>query len=155
MNFLKASLQINVFEECRKIEISHMLESELPKFSIFIWIHSCMISRMLVSSIVSEPYIISLICQHKSWSFVLVINKEGIRWVKKSMLKNDRLKTCSDLSIFLLNSKHLQNISIFSFHKMLLNWIFVVLAILNEWIFSFCVNTLNCNSQKWNRNYQG
>ena len=68
-----------------------MLEGELPKLGIFIWVHGGVVSRMLVSSVVSEPDIIPFIGEHKPRSLILIINEEGITGVKQPMLHNDGL----------------------------------------------------------------
>ena len=68
-----------------------MLEGELPKLGIFIWVHGGVVSRMLVSSVVSEPDIIPFIGEHEPRSLILIINEEGITGVKQAMLHNDGL----------------------------------------------------------------
>lgn len=78
VNFLSSN-GIDILEDSRKIVVSHMLEGELPKFFVFIRVVFGMVARMLVTSAITEPYIISAIGKHKAWSFILIIDKPSIR----------------------------------------------------------------------------
>lgn len=56
-----------------------MLEGELPKLFVFVGIVPGVVAGVFVASAVAKPNIISLIGKHESWSFVLVVDKPGIR----------------------------------------------------------------------------
>jgi hypothetical protein len=114
-----------------------MLEGKLPEFSVFVGVHGGMVSRMFVSSVVSKPYIIPFVGQHKPWGLIFIINEECVAGVKQSMLQNDGLETRSDYCVFFLNSEHPKYVSIFGFYKVLLDRVFIVLAIVNEGVFGF------------------
>ena len=86
MNFGEVSFEINVLEKSGKIVIGHVLEGEVPEFSIFVWVHGCVVSRVLVTSVVSQPHIISLIGQHKGRSFILVVDDEGVAGIEQTVL---------------------------------------------------------------------
>lgn len=77
---------VYVGKESGKVEICHMLETELPKLFVFVRIVFCMISGMFVSSVISKPDIVASICEDKGWSFVFIIDQPGVRTIQKSML---------------------------------------------------------------------
>ena len=81
MNFLFRDI-VNVLEVCRLIVLSHVLESELPEFFVFVWIVFYMLSRMLVASTVSEPNIKSSISQQKCRCFIFIVNDPAIGRIK-------------------------------------------------------------------------
>lgn len=80
VNFLPSNA-IDMLENSRKIIISHMLEGKLPKFFIFIGVVFGVITRMFVASAVTEPYIIATVGEHKSWSFIFIIDDPSVRAV--------------------------------------------------------------------------
>ena len=114
-NFLSSTF-INYFLNLSwKIIFSKILKTEIKKcFLISIWIKSLMSSWILVSSAVSEPNIISMICKYKSWCFTSIIINPCIRWREKTMLKK-HCRSFASLHICYLtisNSMHIQNVPI-------------------------------------------
>ena len=91
-----------------------------------------MLSGVLIPTTVAQPNIISSISQHKSGSFVFIIDNPSIRGVNESMLQENRFKAIFNLGSFLLYSENPQNISILSCDIVVLNWIVEVPAIVSE-----------------------
>ena len=123
---------VDVVEESWKVIIGHVLECELPKLFAFIWVEFGMISRMFVTSAISKPNIISLICDHEGRSLVFVIDEPSIRTIKESMLKNNRFQPFLNDTIFPLNSEDGQDVSIISDNMVLLNGVIVEFAVVSE-----------------------
>lgn len=69
---------VHVGEEGREVVVSHMLESEFPKLFVFVGVVFGMVSRVLVTSAVSQPNIIAFIGEHESWGLVLVVDEPGV-----------------------------------------------------------------------------
>jgi hypothetical protein len=147
MNFGKVGFGIDVFEEVGEVEIGHVLESEFPEFGIFIGIERGVISGVFVASVVSEPDVVALIGEHEAGSFVLIIDEEGVTGVEKAMLQDDGLESGGDKRILFLNSEHSENVSIFGFDKVFFNWVFVVLAVVDEWVFRLGVGGVDLREE--------
>jgi hypothetical protein len=105
------------------------------------------ISGVFVASIVSEPDVVALIGEHEAGSFVFIIDEEGVAGVKKAMLQDDGLESGRDERILFLNSEHSENVSIFGFDKVFFNGVFVVLAVVDEWVFGLRVSGLDLGEE--------
>jgi hypothetical protein len=105
------------------------------------------ISGVFVASIVSEPDIVALIGEHEAGSFVFIIDEESVTGVEKSMLQDDGLESRYDKRILFLNSEHSEDVPIFSFDKVFFNRVFVVLAVVNEWVFRLGVGGVDLGEE--------
>ena len=86
-NFLLSQV-VNVGEDCWKVILSHVLEGELPKLFVFVRVKVSMCSWMFISSAISQPHIIALICKHEARCLILIIDQPGVRTVQQTMLQN-------------------------------------------------------------------
>ena len=108
-----------------------MLESEFPKLFIF-WTQLSMVSGVFVTSTIAHPHIVPSICQHESWSLILIIYEPGIRRVQESVLEDDRFESAFDDRVFFLDAEDGQDVSIFCGDCVFLNWIVEVFAVVLE-----------------------
>lgn len=123
---------VDIGEQCRQVVIGHMLEGKLPKLFVLVWVVLRMVPRVLVSSAVAQPHIVSLVRQHESRSLVFVIDQPCVRTIEEAMLQDDRLPSVLDLSALALYPKHSENVSILSDDPMSLHRIIVVLAVISK-----------------------
>ena len=95
---------------------------------------------MLISSTVSQPYIISGVRKDEGWCFVLVIDNPSIRTVQKPMLEEDRLESLPDVRVFLLDPEQSEDITILGGNIMVLARIVIILAVVGEIEFGLGMN---------------
>jgi hypothetical protein len=139
MNFLLGMI-VDVVKDSWEVKIGHVLESELPKLFIFVWIVSDMFSRVFVSSAVTEPDIESSVGSHKCRGSEIIINDPAVRRVEKSMLEEDWLETFNDGGAFSLNPIDSQNVAIFSGNLVFLERVFEVGTVLLKFQLGFRMN---------------
>jgi hypothetical protein len=123
---------VHVSKDGRQVIVRHMLVGELPKLFILVRVVFGMVSRMFVTSAISQPNIIAPIGQHKGRCFVLVVDKPGVRTIKKSMLKDDGFESVSNQAAFPLYPENSKDVSILSDNLVGLNRVVIELAVVNE-----------------------
>lgn len=69
---------VDVLEDGREVEISHVLKSELPEFFVLVGVVLGVIAGVLVASAVAKPDVVTLVGQHEGRGLVLVIEDPGV-----------------------------------------------------------------------------
>lgn len=123
---------VDVGEKCRQVVVCHMLEGKLPKLFVLVWVVLGMVPGMLVSSAVAQPHVVSLVRQHESRRFVLVVDEPGVRTIEQAMLQDDRFSSVLDLRALALYPKHSENVAVLSDDPVSLHRIIVVFAIVSK-----------------------
>jgi hypothetical protein len=123
---------VDIGEDGGEVIFCHMLEGELPKLLIFVWIVFGVISGVFISPTVTYPDIVTSIREQKSRGFIFVIDNPGIRTVKQTVLQDDGLESLSDGGSFSLDSEHGENVAVLGHHLVRLNWVFKEFAIIHE-----------------------
>lgn len=123
---------VDIGEDGGEIVVCHMLEGELPKLLIFVWIVFGVISGVFISATVAYPHIVASIGQQKSWGFIFVIDYPCVGTVEKTVLEDDGFKSFSDGGAFSLDSEHGENVAVLGHYLVRLNWVFKVFAIVHE-----------------------
>lgn len=126
-------LTCNIAESSRKVIISHVLERKLPECFVLVWVQFSVISRMLVSAVISHPHVEPFVSQDEPWCLILVVDKPSIRAVEEAVLKVDWSEAqLPDGAVLLLHSIESQNIAIVGRDIVSLDRVVKVLAVLHE-----------------------
>ena len=137
---------IYIFKHCRKVEVSHVLEWELPECCIFVWVQFSMSSWVFVSSAIAHPDIIPCVSKQEARGLILVVDKPGVWGIKKPMLKKHGFKPAFDCRPLFLDSKHFENISIIRDHIVGFCGVAEVFAVVQE--VKLCFRVHFCSSQE-------
>jgi len=67
---------------------------------------------MFISSAISQPHIIALICKHEARCLILIIDQPGVRTVQQTMLQNYWLESLPDDRVLFLDTKESEDVAI-------------------------------------------
>lgn len=123
---LLGSVSGDVVEGSWDIIEGHFLPREFPEdvgrvSRVVSWVG--VFQTVLVTSVVSEPDIISLVGKDQTWGLILVIDDEGISRVKETVVDQEWLFSSNDLGVLGLDSEEGENITIFSCDFVGLDWV--------------------------------
>jgi hypothetical protein len=82
---------VDVVERGGQVNFGHVLPGEVSEFWLFIWVEGGVVSGVVVSSHIAEPYVISQISHKKCRRLRFHIRDPRITRVQQSMLKVQNL----------------------------------------------------------------